>query len=96
MISEEQLNQLCLQGESFYVDYKRAQYAFVGGTDDQKAELLKDVLCFANSFRKTPAYILIGVDEEPSGIGTVKWPACRFLHFPSCVAEGDMVELCRR
>ncbi len=71
MISEEQLNQLCLQGESFYVDYKRAQYAFVGGTDDQKAELLKDVLCFANSFRKTPAYILIGVDEEPSGIGTI-------------------------
>lgn len=71
MISEEQLNQLCLQGESFYVDYKRAQYAFIGGTDDQKADLLKDVLCFANSFRKTPAYILIGVDEEPSGIGTI-------------------------
>ena len=71
MISEEQLNQLCLQGESFSVDYKRAQYAFIGGTDDQKADLLKDVLCFANSFRKTPAYILIGVDEEPSGIGTI-------------------------
>ena len=71
MISETQLNQLCLQGESFYVDYKREQYAFIGGSDDQKAELLKDVLCFANSFRKTPAYILIGVDEEPSGIGTI-------------------------
>ena len=47
MISEEQLNQLCLQGESFYVDYKRPQYAFWGATDDQNAELLKDVLCFA-------------------------------------------------
>ena len=71
MISEEQLNQLCLQGESNCVDYKRAQYAFIGGTDDQKAELLKDVLCFANSFRKMPAYIIIGVDEEPSGIGSI-------------------------
>lgn len=71
MISEEQLNQLCLQGESNCVDYKRAQYAFIGGTDDQKAELLKDVLCFANSFRKMLAYIIIGVDEEPSGIGSI-------------------------
>lgn len=71
MISEEQLNQLCLQGESNCVDYKRAQYAFVRGADEQKAELLKDVLCFANSIRKTPAYILIGVDEESSGIGTI-------------------------
>lgn len=71
MISEEQLNQLCLQGESNCVDYKRAQYAFVRGADEQKAELLKDVLCFANSFRKTPVYILIGVDEESSGIGSI-------------------------
>ena len=42
MISETQLNQLCLQGESFYVDYKREQYTFIGGSDDQKAELLKE------------------------------------------------------
>ncbi|MBP5545246.1 MAG: ATP-binding protein [Kiritimatiellae bacterium] len=71
MLNEETLNQLCLQGESICVDYKRAQYAFIHAEDEKKAELLKDVLCFANSFRKEPAYILIGVVEEPSGLGTV-------------------------
>ena len=71
MLNEETLTQLCLQGESNCVDYKRAQYAFIHAEDEKKAELLKDILCFANSFRKEPAYILIGVVEELSGLGTV-------------------------
>lgn len=71
MLTEEVLKQLCLQGESNCVDYKRAQYAFIHAEDEKKAELLKDVLCFANSFREEPAYILIGVVEESSGLGTV-------------------------
>lgn len=33
MISEEQINILCFQGESNCVDYKRAQYAFQGASD---------------------------------------------------------------
>ena len=71
MISEEQINILCFQGESNCVDYKRAQYAFQGASDAQKAELLKDILCFANAFRRSPAYILIGVDEDASGLGVI-------------------------
>ena len=71
MISEEQINILCFQGESNCIDYKRAQYAFQGAEDDQKAELLKDILCFANAFRKSPAYILIGVDEDATGRGVI-------------------------
>ena len=71
MISEEQFNILCFQGESNCVDYKRAQYAFKGANDAQKAELLKDILCFANAFRRSPAYILIGVDEDASGLGVI-------------------------
>ena len=71
MLNEEILKQLCLQGESNCVDYKRTQYAFIYAEDEKKAELLKDVLCFANSFRKEPAYILIGVVEESSGLGTI-------------------------
>ena len=71
MISEEQINILCFQGESNCVDYKRAQYAFQGASDAQKAELLKDILCFANAFRRSPAHILIGVDEDASGLGVV-------------------------
>lgn len=71
MISEEQIDILCFQGESNCVDYKRAQYAFQGADDAQKSELLKDVLCFANAFRKSPAYILIGVDENASHLGVI-------------------------
>lgn len=71
MISEEQFNILCFQGESNCVDYKRAQYAFQGASDAQKAELLKDILCFANAFRRSTAYILIGVDEDVSGLGVI-------------------------
>lgn len=71
MISEGEINILCLQGESNCVDYKRAQYAFQGADDAQKAELLKDILCFANAFRRSPAYILIGVDEDASGLGVI-------------------------
>ena len=71
MISVEQINILCFQGESNCVDYKRAQYAFKGANDAQKAELLKDILCFANAFRRSPAYILIGVDEDASGFGVI-------------------------
>ena len=71
MLTEEKLKQLCLQGESNCVDYKRAQYSFSGAEDIKKAELLKDVLCFANAFRNTPAYILIGVDEDESGFGII-------------------------
>lgn len=71
MLNEEKIQQLNLQGESNCVDYKCAQYAFIHAEDEKKAELLKDVLCFANSFREEPAYILIGVVEESSGLGTV-------------------------
>ena len=72
MISEEQIKKLCLQGESNCVDYKRAQYAFQKSEDAKKAELLKDILCFANAFRNSSAYILIGVDEDESGFGVIQ------------------------
>lgn len=71
MINERQINQFCLHGESNCVDYKRAQYAFLEAEDAKKSELLKDVLCFANAFRSVPAYILVGVDEDASGLGEI-------------------------
>ena len=33
----------------------------------QKSELLKDILSFANSWRRTSAYVLIGVEEVKGG-----------------------------
>ncbi len=64
----EQIRELVLEGESNHLDFKREQYHFVGLSgpdgDKEKAKLLKDVLAFANAFRKDPAFILVGVDES--------------------------------
>jgi hypothetical protein len=65
------LEQLLHEGESSSLDYKRDQYPFAGATDDDKSELLKDILAFANGWRHAEAYILIGVEEVQGGRSTV-------------------------
>lgn len=59
--------QLLNEDESASLDFKRDQYAFQGASDHQKSELLKDILAFANAYRRTDAYILIGVDDVKGG-----------------------------
>jgi Putative DNA-binding domain len=72
----DQFEQMLLRGESETLDFKRAQYPFVGASDDDKGELLKDILAMANAWRSEDAFILIGVDEvsgskaQPVGITT--------------------------
>lgn len=66
-ISDSTLEQLLFENESPTLDFKRDQYAFEGASDPDKSELLKDILAFANSWRRTDAFILIGVDENPNG-----------------------------
>jgi hypothetical protein len=61
------LDQLLNESESSYLDFKREQYSFEGADDDTKGELLKDILAFANAWRRTDAYILIGVEEVRGG-----------------------------
>jgi len=39
------------------------QYPFVKATEEEKAELLKDILGFANAWRRSEAYVLIGVED---------------------------------
>lgn len=58
---------LLSEEESATLDFKREQYRFYGASDDEKAELLKDILAFVNAWRRTDAYILIGVDEVTGG-----------------------------
>ena len=65
------LNALLFEEEGPALDFKRDQYKFVSAADADKAELLKDILAFANSWRRNNAFILIGVDEQPSGKATV-------------------------
>lgn len=63
--------QLCLEGESSHLDYKREQYAFIGVSEPEKAELFKDILAMANAFRSQEAFILIGVEQQQDGSGKV-------------------------
>lgn len=58
------LTSLLYEEESNYLDFKRDQYHFTKCNDMQKSELLKDMLSFANGWRRADAYILIGVKEK--------------------------------
>lgn len=62
-MNNELLEQLLNEEESSSLDFKRDQYPFEGAIDEKKSELLKDILAFANAWRRTDAYILIGVEE---------------------------------
>lgn len=65
------IESLLYQEESEALDFKLGQYSFERATDEQKSELLKDVLAFANAWRQTDAYILIGVREVRGGRSVV-------------------------
>lgn len=61
---KEIIEELIFEGESTSLDYKSEQYKFSGASDHEKSELLKDILAFANAWRRTDAYILIGIKEN--------------------------------
>src|SRR5262249_7970863 len=61
------LESLLNEDESTSLDFKRDQYPFDLASDEQKAELLKDILAFANAWRRTDAYILVGVEDVKGG-----------------------------
>src|SRR5437899_1839798 len=60
---------LLWEDESTTLDFKQAQYPFA--TDDQKSEIIKDILAFANAFRRDDAYILLGVQDQQGGRATI-------------------------
>lgn len=63
-MNESQVKELLQASEGTALDFKRDQYRFIKASEDEKAELLKDILSFANAFRRTEAVILIGVEER--------------------------------
>jgi Putative DNA-binding domain len=67
----ELIESLLWENESTTLDFKQAQYPFVGATDQEKSEILKDVLAFANTFRREDAYILLGVQDVQGGRGII-------------------------
>lgn len=60
-------DRLLFEEESATLDFKSTQYHFNSATDAEKSELLKDILGFANAWRRSDAYILIGVEEVRGG-----------------------------
>ena len=70
-MNEILLESLLHQEEGPALDFKGYQYQFDKASDDEKGELLKDILAFANTRRELPAYILIGVGEVKGGRSNV-------------------------
>ena len=58
------IERLLLSDEDATLDFKREQYKFEGASREEKSELLKDLLAFANASRRAAAYILVGVKEK--------------------------------
>lgn len=62
----ELLNSLRYKSEGTDIDFKSEQYRFVNGSDENKAEMLKDILAVANAWRDGTGYILLGFrDRRP-------------------------------
>lgn len=64
MLSDSLLEELRSAGESSTLDYKAERYKFAGATEEEKSELLKDILAMANTQRTGNAYILLGFKES--------------------------------
>ena len=63
MKTSDLIETLIFEEEGSALDFKREQYRFSKASDDEKSELLKDIIAFANAWRRSDAYILIGVKE---------------------------------
>ena len=66
-ITPNLIEELLHEDEGTSLDFKRDQYQFESANRETKSELLKDILAFANAFRRTDAYILIGVEDRRGG-----------------------------
>lgn len=70
-IDNNLIESLLYEEEGVELDLKRDQYKFAKATDEEKSELLKDILAFANAWRRSDGYILIGVQEVKGGRSNV-------------------------
>jgi hypothetical protein len=65
------LETLLNMSESSVLDFKRAQYPFANADDNAKAEIVKDVLAFANAWKTADAHIVIGAEDGRGSRATV-------------------------
>ncbi len=62
-MTNELFESLLYEEEGATLDFKKEQYRFANASDEEKSELLKDIIGFANAWRREKAYILIGVED---------------------------------
>lgn len=62
-----QFDRLLYEEESDTLDFKVEQYRFANADEHAKSELLKDLLGFANAWRRADAFILVGVRDVRGG-----------------------------
>jgi hypothetical protein len=65
---------LLWEDESTVLDFKEVQYPLAN--EEEKAEFIKDLLAFANAFRRDDAYILLGVKDVKGGRGIITGVTC--------------------
>jgi len=68
MYDESFIEDLLYEAEGSELDFKSEQYSFAKALPHQKSELLKDILAFANAWRRADAFILIGIKEPRLGV----------------------------
>lgn len=61
-MDEASIETLLYESEGTELDFKRDQYPL--SDPDEKSEFIKDILAFANGWRRADAYILVGVEEK--------------------------------
>jgi hypothetical protein len=57
-MTNELFESLLFEEEGTTIDFKKEQYRFVNASEDDKSELVNDILGFANAWRRAKAYIL--------------------------------------
>jgi len=70
-IDPQVVETLLRRNESESLDFKEAAYRVKNATNEEKSEIVKDVLAFANAWRMEDAYIVLGVRENPGARATV-------------------------
>ena len=70
-MTDAQFERLLYEEESPTLDFKRDQYPFANASEEEKSELLKDILGMANAWRRSEAFILIGVKDVRGGRSNV-------------------------
>lgn len=61
---DDLLTKLRYKSEGTDLDFKSKQYRFIGGSEESKAEMLKDILAIANAWRDGAGYILLGFKDQ--------------------------------